>query len=89
MVDGEEYIIYDEFKKTRSGNEKGTWIRGVKAVTFTKVLGRSVFYIILIMVPLMLLLTAFGGYIITKKHLLRLTVLFIPPIILIRKMMFR
>ncbi len=66
-VGGEEYIVYDIFKPSRPGDNRGYWIRGAESVNYAKVLGNSVFFIILIVIPLILLLTALGGYYITKK----------------------
>lgn len=45
----------------------GFWIRGVESVNSTMLLGRSAIVIMLILVPLILLLTALGGYYITKR----------------------
>lgn len=69
-VSGEEYIIYDVFKPSRPGDNRGYWIRGAESVNYAKLLGGSVFMIILIVIPLILLLTALGGYYITKKAFL-------------------
>lgn len=66
-VDGGDYIIYDIFKPSRPGDTRGYWIRAAESVNYTKVLGRSVFKIILIVIPVILLLTALGGYYITRK----------------------
>ena len=66
-VGGEEYIVYDIFKPSRPGDNRGYWIRGAESVNYAKVLGSSAFFIILIVIPLILLLTALGGYYITKK----------------------
>ena len=69
-VDGETYIVYDEFKPSKPGDNRGYWIRGAESVNYTKVLGRSMFMIILIIIPIILLITAFGGYYITRKAFL-------------------
>lgn len=69
-IDGEEYIVYDVFKLTKGSENKGYWIRGTEPINYTKVLGRSVFVIILIVIPIILLLTALGGYYITRKAFL-------------------
>ena len=69
-VDGKEYIIYDMFKPSKPGDNRGYWIRGAESVNYTRVLGRSVFTILLIVIPVILLLTALGGYYITRKAFL-------------------
>lgn len=69
-VGGEEYIVYDVFKPSRPGDDRGYWIRGAESVNYAKVLGGSVFVIILIVIPIILLLTALGGYYITRKAFL-------------------
>ena len=69
-VDGETYIVYDEFKPSKPGDNRGYWIRGAESVNYTKVLGRSMFMIILIVIPIILLITALGGYYITRKAFL-------------------
>lgn len=66
-INGESYIIYDVFKPGPPGRNEGYWIRGAESVAYTKVLGRSLFIIILIVIPFILFLTALGGYYITKK----------------------
>lgn len=66
-IDGEAYIVYDIFKPSRPGDNKGFWIRGAESVNFTKILGQSVFVIVLVIIPFILLLTALGGYYITRK----------------------
>lgn len=48
----------------------GFWIRGAESVNSTILLGRSAMVVILIIIPLILLLTALGGYYITKKAFL-------------------
>ena len=67
-IDGKDYIVYD----TRTppgppGMRGGFWIRGVESVNSTMLLGRSAIIIMLILIPLILLLTALGGYFITKR----------------------
>ncbi len=69
-IDGKTYIVYDEFKPSKPGDNRGYWIRGAESVNYTKVLGRSMFMIILIIIPIILLITAFGGYYITRKAFL-------------------
>lgn len=66
-VDGKTYIVYDIFKPARPGDNSGYWIRGAESVSYTNILGRSVFVILLFVIPIILLLTALGGYYITKK----------------------
>ena len=66
-VDGKEYIVYDVRKPAPPNIGGGFWIRGCESVNSTVLLGRSVFRVILIIIPLILLLTALGGYLITKK----------------------
>lgn len=69
-VDGKEYIVYDVMKGGMPGGSGGFWVRGVESVNSTVLLGRSAVIIMLITVPLILLLTAIGGYYITKKAFL-------------------
>ncbi|MBQ2696931.1 MAG: HAMP domain-containing histidine kinase [Clostridia bacterium] len=66
-IDGKEYIIYDIFRPGPPGDFHGLWIRGAESVDFSNMFGRSVFTMILIVIPLILILTALGGYYITKK----------------------
>lgn len=66
-IDGKEYIVYDTKTPSPPGMRGGFWIRGVESVNSTMLLGRSAFLIMLILVPLILLLTALGGFYITKK----------------------
>ncbi len=66
-IDGKEYIVYDTKTPSPPGMRGGFWIRGVESVNSTMLLGRSAIIIMLILIPLILLLTAFGGYYITKK----------------------
>lgn len=66
-VDGKEYIIYDIKRPAPPGMEGGFWIRGFESVNSTVILGRMAFMSILVIVPLVLLLTALGGYFITRK----------------------
>lgn len=69
-ADGREYIVYDVLKRGMPGGPVGFWIRGAESVNSTILLGRSAMGIILIIIPLILLLTALGGYYITKKAFL-------------------
>lgn len=70
-VDGKEYIVYDMKKHGMpGGNHRGFWIRGVESVNSTILFGRSAFAVITVIIPLILLMTAFGGYYITKKAFL-------------------
>ena len=66
-IDGKEYIVYDTRTGAQPGKRGGFWIRGVESVNSTMLLGRSAIVIMLILIPLILLLTALGGYYITKK----------------------
>jgi len=66
-VDGKEYIVYDTRTPSPPGFGGGFWIRGVESVNSTMLLGRSAIVIMLILVPLILFLTALGGYYITKR----------------------
>ena len=66
-IDGKEYIVYDTKTPSPPGIRGGFWIRGVESVNSTMLLGRSAIIIMLILVPLILLLTALGGYYITKR----------------------
>ncbi|MEE1043724.1 MAG: histidine kinase dimerization/phospho-acceptor domain-containing protein, partial [Clostridia bacterium] len=66
-VDGKEYIVYDTRTPSPPGVRGGFWIRGVESVNSTMLLGRSAIVIMLILIPLILLLTALGGYYITKR----------------------
>ena len=66
-IDGKEYIIYDTKTQSPPGLRGGFWIRGAESVNSTMLLGRSAIVIMLILIPLILLLTALGGYYITKR----------------------
>lgn len=66
-IDGKDYIVYDTRTPGPPGRHGGFWIRGVESVNSTTLLGRSAIIIMLILIPLILLLTALGGYYITKK----------------------
>ncbi len=66
-IDGKEYIVYDTKTPSPPGMRGGFWIRGVESVNSTMLLGRSAIVIMLILVPLILILTALGGYYITKR----------------------
>ena len=45
----------------------GFWVRGVESVNSTILFGRSAIRIMLVLIPLILLFTAMGGYYITKR----------------------
>ncbi len=66
-VDGKEYIVYDVRKPAPPELGGGFWIRGAESLNSTMLFGRSAFIIILIIIPVILILTALGGYYITKK----------------------
>ena len=66
-VGGKEYIVYDTKTPSPPGMRGGFWIRGVESVNSTMLLGRSAIIIMLILIPLILFLTALGGYYITKR----------------------
>ncbi len=66
-VDGKEYVVYDIKKVAPPGMHGGFWIRGFESVNSTVILGRSAYTSILIIVPIVLLLTALGGFYITRK----------------------
>lgn len=66
-IDGKDYIVYDTRTQGPPGRHGGFWIRGVESVSSTTLLGRSAIVIMLVLIPLILLLTALGGYYITKK----------------------
>ena len=66
-IDGKEYIVYDTKTPSPPGIHGGFYIRGVESVNSTILLGRSAIIIMLILIPLILLLTALGGYYITKR----------------------
>ena len=66
-IEGKEYIVYDTKTPTPPGMRGGFWIRGVESLNSTMLLGRSAIIIMLILVPIILLLTALGGYYITKR----------------------
>ena len=66
-IDGKDYIVYDTRTPGPPGMRGGFWIRGVESVNSTMLLGRSAIIIMLILIPLILLLTALGGYFITKR----------------------
>lgn len=66
-IDGKEYIVYDSRMPGPPDKPGGLWIRGLESVNSTMLLGRSAIIIVLILIPLLLLVTAFGGYYITKK----------------------
>ena len=69
-IDGKEYIVYDTRTSGPPGMRDGFWIRGVESLNSTMLLGQSAIMIMLILIPLILLLTALGGYYITKKAFL-------------------
>ena len=66
-IDGKDYIVYDARTPGPPGMSGGFWIRGVESLNSTMLLGRSAIVIMLVLIPLILLLTALGGYYITKK----------------------
>ena len=66
-IDGKEYIVYDMRTPGPPNMRGGFWIRGVESVNSTMLLGRSAIVIMLVLIPLILLLTALGGYYITKR----------------------
>ena len=66
-IDGKEYIVYDTKTPSPPGIYGGFWIRGVESVNSTMLLGRSAIVIMLILIPVILLFTALGGYYITKR----------------------
>lgn len=66
-IDGKDYIVYDARTPGPPGMRGGFWIRGVESLNSTMLLGRSAIIIMLILIPLILLLTALGGYFITKR----------------------
>jgi len=66
-LDGKEYIVYDARSPGPPGLRGGFWIRGAESVNSTVLLGRSAVVVIFILIPLILVLTALGGYYITKK----------------------
>ena len=69
-IDGKEYIVYDIKTPSPPRFGGGFWIRGVESVNSTILLGKSAIIIILILVPVILLMTAIGGYYITKRAFL-------------------
>lgn len=66
-VDGKEYVVYDIRKPAPPEFGGGFWIRGAEPLNSTMFFGRSAFTAIIIIIPLILILTAIGGYLITKK----------------------
>ena len=66
-IDGKEYIVYDARMPSPPEMLGGFWIRGLESVNSTILLGKSAIIIVLILIPLILLVTALGGYYITKK----------------------
>ena len=66
-IDGKEYIVYDTKMPGPPGKGGGLWIRGMESVNSTMLLGKSAIIIVLVLIPLILLLTALGGYYITKR----------------------
>ena len=66
-IDGKDYIVYDARTPGPPGMRGGFWIRGVESLNSTMLLGRSAIVIMLVLIPLILLLTALGGYYITKR----------------------
>lgn len=66
-VDGKEYIVYDARTSGPPEKRGEFWIRGVESLNSTMLLGQSAIVIVLMVIPLILFLTALGGYYITKK----------------------
>ncbi len=66
-IDGKKYIVYDTRMPSPPNKPGGLWIRGLESVNSSMLLGKSAIIIVLILVPLILLLTALGGYYITKR----------------------
>ena len=66
-IDGKDYIVYDARTPGPPDMRGGFWIRGVESLNSTMLLGWSAIVIMLVLIPLILLLTALGGYYITKK----------------------
>lgn len=66
-IDGKEYIVYDTKMPSPPDKPGGFWIRGLESVNSTMLLGRTAIIIVLVLIPLILLLTALGGYYITKR----------------------
>lgn len=66
-IEGKDYLIYDVFKSSSPKDNRGYWIRGAESINSAMIFGRSVFLVILVVIPLIILLTALGGYYITKK----------------------
>jgi len=66
-IEGEEYLIYDVFRPDRFNSQNGIWIRGVESVSYSQMLGKSAFTVLLFIIPFIVLLTALGGYFITKR----------------------
>lgn len=69
-VSDEEYIIYDIFRHDRFDNNKGFWVRGAESVSYTQILGKSAFSVLGFVIPFIILITALGGYLITKRAFL-------------------
>lgn len=66
-IGGKEYIVYDARMPGPPGMKGGLWIRGLESVNSSMLLGKSAIIIVLVLVPLILLLAAIGGYFITKR----------------------
>jgi len=66
-IDGKEYIIYDKKTISPPGMQSRFYVRGIESVNSVVILGKSLFMIILILVPVILILIAVGGYYVTKK----------------------
>lgn len=69
-INGTSYIVYDVLCHGIPGEHGGFWIRGVESLSSTMFLKNSAIVIILVTIPVILLLTALGGYYITKKAFL-------------------
>ncbi len=66
-IDGKECIVYDKRTPSPPGTNEGLWIRGLESLSSSMLLGRIAMLIVLVLVPLILLLAAWGGYHITMK----------------------
>ena len=68
IVDGKDYIVYDVFRPSKPGTTSGGyWIRGAEPIGLSKMFSHSFLLIIFIITPIILILTALGGYYIAKK----------------------
>lgn len=69
-VEGKEYIIYDIMNPAPPGSGKGFWIRSAESVNSSNLLSKSAIAVMLFSIPLILLITALGGYYITRRAFL-------------------